>query len=308
MPLIFLARHATQIMAVGVFGGLLFPSLATAARPLLTPTLFCVLTLSLMRLDGSAIRILLGRPSRLLLLVTWFLVACPLLFAGVLSFVPINDGTRAAFVLFAAAPPITVIPAYAMLLGVNAALATVILTLTSIAAPFVLPLIALVVIGLEIDVTVSAFVIRLVLLIGSSFLAAAVLRRVIGVRVLDAHAPRISGLIVIAMLVLALAIMDGVTVQLLADPLQVIAFAGGVVLANISLQLLTIAGFWWLGRIDALTAGLTGGYRNSILLLAVVGASASPELGLLAATAQISVYILPALQRPVFRALGCRVV
>ncbi len=293
-------------MAVGVFGGLLLPPLAAAARPLLTPTLFCVLTLSLVRLDASAIRTSLGRPIRLLLLVAWFLVACPVFFAGVLSFMPLGDETRTAFVLFAAAPPITVIPAYAMLLGANAALAAVILTLTSIAAPFILPLVALVVIGLEIDITVSAFAIRLVLLIGSSFLAAAGLRRVIGVRVLAARAPQISGLIVIAMLVLALAIMDGVTAQLLAAPLRVIAFAGGVVLANISLQLVTAAVFWWLGRVDALTAGLTGGYRNSILLLAVVGASASAELGLMAATAQIAVYILPALQRSVFRALGCR--
>ena len=306
MALAFLARHATLVMAVGVFGGLFFPPLATAARPLLTPTLFCVLTLSLLGLDASAIRALLRRPFLLLLLVAWFLVACPLLFAAVLSFIPLGSQTRAAFILFAAAPPITVIPAYAMILGANAALAAVILTLTSMAAPFILPLVALVLIGLQIDITVSAFVIRLVLLIGSSFLAAAVLRRLIGVSVLDAHTPRIGGLIVVAMLVLALAIMDGVTAQLFADPLRVIAFAGGVVLANVSLQLVTVAGFWWLGRIDALTAGLTGGYRNSILLLAVIGASASPELGLMAATAQISVYILPALQRPVFRALGCR--
>ena len=77
-------------------------------------------------------------------------------------------------------------------------------------------------------------------------------------------------------------------------------------LANIVLQIVTSALFWRLGKVDALTVGLTGGYRNSILLLAVVGAAASPELSLLAATAQIAVYVLPAIQRPIFRALGCR--
>ncbi len=306
LPLAFLARYATQIMAAGVFVGLLLPPLAAAARPLLTPTLFCVLTLSLVRLDTSAICGWLRRPAPLVGLLAWFLIGCPIVLAVVLSETPLDDATRAAFVLFAAAPPITVIPAYAMILGLNAALATVILTLTSVAAPFVLPVIALVVIGLDIDITASAFAVRLLLLIGTSFLAAAVVRRVVGAQTLDARASQINGLIVLAMLVLALAIMDGVTAQLLANPLRVIAFAGGVVLANLCLQLLTATCFWWLGRNDALTAGLTGGYRNSILLLAVVGASASPELGLLAATAQIAVYILPALQRPIFKAMGFR--
>ncbi len=295
-------------MALGVFVGLLVPPLASVARPLLTPAMFCVLTLSLLRLDLAAVGQWLRRPVVLLLLLIWMLVATPVLAATILATTPLDRATQTAFILFAAAPPITVIPAYAMLLGTNAALATVVLTLASIAAPIVLPLVAIGVIGLELEISGAAFAARLLALIGGSFLAAAILRSVIGRQRIDASGSQISAFVVIAMLVLALSIMDGVTAQLLADPIRVIAFAGGVVAANIILQTVTAGVFWKLGRTDSLTAGLTGGYRNSILLLAVLGTAASPELSLMAASAQIAVYILPAVQQPLFRALGCRAI
>ena len=53
--LAFLAGRAPLFLALGVFAGLFLPEVATAARTLLEPGVVALMTISLLRLDWSAL-------------------------------------------------------------------------------------------------------------------------------------------------------------------------------------------------------------------------------------------------------------
>jgi hypothetical protein len=64
------------------------------------------------------------------------------------------------------------------------------------------------------------------------------------------------------LLLFAVAIMDGVNALLLAQPQQVLLYAGTALAASLVLQAATFLAFVSLPRIPALTTGLIGGNRN----------------------------------------------
>ena len=52
----FLGRHAVAALAAALFVALLLPGVASLARPLLTPTVLLMLTVSVMRVDVARVR------------------------------------------------------------------------------------------------------------------------------------------------------------------------------------------------------------------------------------------------------------
>ena len=105
------------------------------------------------------------------------------------------------------------------------------------------------------------------------------------------------------MLVFAIAIMDGVTARLAADPLYVGALLAIAFLVQALLQAATALGFLWLGRRAAFTVGFLAGNRNMGLLLAVLPTGLHPDIVLYFALAQFPIYILPALLKPLYARL-----
>src|SRR5580765_6178134 len=77
--LAFVGRHATLFLAGAVPAGFLVPPLASLAGPLLTPTLLLTLTVSLVRLDWSAVPAWRRRPRLVAALVAFILGVSPLL-------------------------------------------------------------------------------------------------------------------------------------------------------------------------------------------------------------------------------------
>ena len=128
-------------------------------------------------------------------------------------------------------------------------------------------------------------------------------RRVVGVDALAARAVQIDGLVVVGMLVLVLATMDGVFAHTLARPGLALMLLAAAVTANVGQQLVGTLLFLPFGPIRALTAGLVSGNRNGAILLAALADSASMEFILFVALGQLPIYVLPALQRPIYRAL-----
>jgi len=105
------------------------------------------------------------------------------------------------------------------------------------------------------------------------------------------------------LLVIAIAIMDGITAVLLARPSHVLLAVALGFIANVGLQLATAVLFWKRGRPEALTLGFVSGNRNAGIILAVLPASVDPDIRLYFAMAQFPIYVLPALLRPLYRRL-----
>ena len=295
-----LDRHATRFLAASVFLALALPDLAALLRPLLAPAVWGILVLAMLRTDWAVLRGHLARPRMIAASLVWLLLACPLaLWLGLRALGAETSGVGQALVLAAAAPSLMSTPALAMIIGLDGALALVMMLAAMFLAPFILPFITLGLLGIEIELSVWEFAGRLIFVVGSALGVAFIMRR----RRVAALVKNSNGLMVILMLVFAVAIMDGVTGRLVAEPLYVAALLAISFLFQALLQASTALGFLWLGRRAALTVGFLAGNRNMGLLLAVLPAGLHPDVALYFALAQFPIYILPVLLKPLYARL-----
>ena len=301
--LAFIGGHATWVLFVGVFLGLALPPLASLARPLLAPAVAVLLTATLVRIDWQVMLGYLRRPWLTAVIVGWLLLGAPLAAAAVLAFLPLPGPLATALVLMAAAPPILSAAPIAMILGLDGALALVVGLIATLLTPFTVPPLALALLGLELDIGVVEFMSRLAVVVAAAFVAALVIRRLIGRERLPRVATHLDGLVVAVMLVFAVAIMDGVTATLAERPAVVAVWLLAAFIANPALQIVGALAFAWLGRRRALTVGLVSGNCNMGLLLAAFPPGTDYDVVLYFAVAQLPMYMLPAILLPIYRRL-----
>jgi bile acid:Na+ symporter, BASS family len=301
--LAFLGGHATWVLFVGVFLGLALPSLASLARPLLAPAVAVLLTATLVRVDWRVMLDTLRRPGLVAVIVAWLLVGAPVATTGVLALLPLPGPLSTALVLMAAAPPILSAAPIAIILGLDGALALVVGLIATLLTPLTVPPLALALLGLELDLGVTEFMVRLAVVVAVALAAAVVIRRAIGRERLPRVARHLDGLVVTVMLVFAVAIMDGVTATLAARPGVVALWLLASFIANPALQIAGTIAFAWLGRRRALTIGLVSGNCNMGLLLAAFPPGTDADVVLYFAVAQLPMYMLPALLLPLYRRL-----
>ena len=295
-----IGRHAPPFLAVGVFTGLLLPDLAAAARPLLGPVVFVLLVLTLMRIDWAAVAAHGRRPAPPATMLVWILLAAPVAvwpIAGL--FLPALLATHVT--LLAACPPIISAPALALLLGLEAPIALVVMVTATLVVPLTLPPLALALLGLELEIGAAALMARLALLIGGALAVALVLRAIIGERRLAGWSASIDGLFVVCMVIFAVAVMDGVLARLLERPGEILGIAAIAFVANAGLQGLGALLFLPAGKHRALTAGFISGNRNMGILLAALPPAGAAELSIFVALVQLPIYILPSVLRPLYR-------
>lgn len=301
--LALLGRHGPKALFVGVFLGIALPDLATLARPLVGPSVALLLLLALLRIDWGAMADVARRPGLCILLVCWMLFVSPLAMWAVLHAVTLPEPLEIALVLMSAAPPIVGGAAVAMLIGLDGPLAIVIALSSTLLAPLTAPALALLLLGLELDVGLLELMARLSLVVLPAFLGAWLLRRLLGLERVRGLAPQLDGLVVLIMLVFAVAIMDGVTATLASRPETVALWLLAAFLANPALQIVTALVFRPLGRRRALTAGLLAGNCNMGMMLAALPAGTDFDVALYFALAQLPMYMLPALALPLYRRL-----
>ncbi|SOD89603.1 hypothetical protein [Caenispirillum bisanense] len=298
-----LVAHSRWWLAGSVFAGLALPELATTLRPLLPPAVAVLLVLSMLRMDWAAVLDYARRPARMGLALAWVLVGAPVVMAAVVAPLGLSDGLRAALILMAASAPIMSSPALAVLLGLDASLALVVVVAATLTMPFTAPWAADLLAHLPLAIPTWELTARLAGLVAGSVAAALVLRRLIGRARLVAWGRGIDAASVLFLVLFAIAIMDGVTAELIADPARTLLIILGSFAANLGLQAAGAALFWWTGRRAALTVGLVGGNCNMALLLAVLPAEVHPDVPLYFALGQFPIYILPAVLTPLYRRL-----
>jgi predicted Na+-dependent transporter len=302
--LALVGRHGTWFLAVGLFIGLLAPPLATLLRPTLAVLIFMLTAATFLGTDWAALAAHARRPGRLLIVLAWTLLAAPVLTVLAARLIGLPEPLAQGLVLWAASPPLISVPAIALLLGLDGALALLVMVAGTFIMPFTLPPLVLGLIGLDLGIGIVPLMLRLALFIGGAALSAAVLRRLIGGAWLRGHALELSGLNVLILLLFAIAIMDGVNALILSKPLQVLLYAGAALAASLGLQAVSFLAFASLPRVPALTTGLIGGNHNMAVVWANLGAAATPELTLFFAAVQLPIYVLPALLKPAYRRLG----
>jgi len=301
-----LGKHATLFLASGVFIGFAVPPLAHSARPLLLPAMIIPLTLALVRIDWGALAGYGRNPLLLFGVLAWLLFASPVLTWCAAAALGVPAGLNEGLTLMAASAPIFSGAALALILGLDAALAIVVIVLATALVPFTLPTLVLTLLGLQLEIGLAAFMLRLAAIVGGAFAAAWIVRRCVRADALRRHGRLLDGVSVALLVVFAIAIMDGLTAYAFARPGFVIGATLAAFAANLLLQMFGALAFLRLGLQRALTVGLLSGNCNMGLVLVALADKASFEVLVFFGVAQVPMYMLPALLAPLYRRLTGR--
>jgi len=306
-PLVRVLRRmggaATTLLPFSLLLGLLFQDFAAAARPLLMPLAVLLLMLALARVDWDRLAALLRRPGLAIALSLLNLIAVPLVVWPIWQALGLWPGLIAALCLSAMAPGIISAATTAAFLRLDASLALLISLITNFLVPFTLPPLALWLLGLDLRIGLLDLSLRLGLIVVLALAGAVAIRRWLGPRIKEAGTT-LDGISVVVLMVFAIPLMDGVVARALAEPLKLAGFIagafGGMFLCNLAMALATLP---VLDLRTALTAGYCSGGRHNALLMAVLPASAEPDIFLFIAAVQFPIYMIPTMLQPVYRRL-----
>ena len=293
-----LGRHATWFLAGGIFLGIVAPPLAAWARPLLTPAIFLLMLVTLLRIDPRALRMAFERPRLVAATVAWVLIGMPLALWPLLQLLDMDGFLGDHLLMTAAAAPIVSAAAYALLLGLDAAFALAVGVVATILVPFTLPLLAGLLLGVDLPLSPLDLWLRLLLLIGGAAVVATLVRRHAGATWIARQAPAFDGLAVVALLGFGLAVMDGVTVTALEEPRFALACLVAAFALALSLMLAGTLLFLGCDRQTALTVGLLSAFNNFGVVVAAMGSAAPQATIVFLGIAQLPIYLLPLVLKP----------
>jgi BASS family bile acid:Na+ symporter len=307
--LAWLGRQGTRAVAISIFAGVALPQVAATFKPFVPEAIFALLVLAFLRVDPRQLRGYFAHPRLVLLATAWIMLVMPLLLGGLFLLLGIDralPGLFLALILQASAAPIMSAPAFAALMGLDAALslATLVacMAVTPLTAPFFVRLFG----GGTVEVSAYALAVKLSLLLAGSALIAWMIRRLAGEAWIERQRQRIDGFNVITLFIFAVAVMDGVAALLWTRPLFVL----GLILLSFVIALgsmaITTLVFLRAGRARAFALGLAAANRNMGLMLAAMGGVLPDLTWLYMGLAQFPIYLLPQMLLPLARRIASK--
>ena len=301
LALSFVGRHASLALALGVFAGLIYPPLAAWARPLLLPSIVCLLTASLIRLDWEALANYVKKPGLPLLLNLWLLIATPTLCWLALKLVELPDRLEIALILASGAPSIVTAVALTQLFRLDSPLSVASLVIGVFFTPLGLAYCFILLLDLPYQLPLIEFAYRFVVFIVLPFILAFVIRKSLGQARLTALWDPMGGLTVVFIIIFGVTVMDGVTNRFYNDPETVIIYTAAAFVLSIASHLLGYWLFIWKRRQFALTTALLSGYRNMAVIYALVGDQFGEDFFLYLSVHQFPIYLMPLMTEWIFR-------
>jgi hypothetical protein len=305
----WLGRQGTRAVAASIFIGIATPPLAALFKPIFPLALFALLCLAFLRVDPSEVRAHFSRPHIVAAASVWMMLATPLLIGLTLVLLGVADrlsGLYVAMILQAAAPPVISAPTLAALMGLDAALSLATLVICTAVTPLTAPMFVTLFVGPGMAIPPLALGAKLLALLAGAAIVAAAVRRFAGKAWIAQQGERIDGLSVIALFFFAVGLMDGVLASIISEPLKVLGLTVLSFGLSFGLMALTTMVFARLGLGQALALGLAAGNRNMGLMLAAAGAAVPELTWLYFAVAQLPIYLMPAMLKPLARRLTAR--
>ncbi len=307
--LAFLGRHATTMMAVGVFSGLAFPGVTVHLQPWLTEMVWVLMFVSMVHIDWADVMGHIRRPFLLGATLVWMLALAPVLMWLLVKDSGLSPGLVVAVVLTAASCPLMSTPAVGMVIGLDGAF----LLLVLIAETFLVPLTLPVVSATLVDIPLSTLDLmgRLAALVASTFAAAVIAQRILGRARIDGWRQPLHGVSVILLVGFAAGLMAGVPQAFRDNPDHVVfvtalsfAVYGGLQVAGAGVFVVVgrVLGRDW-DRVKVLSASFASGNRNLAILIAVLLPAIDPDTMLYFVLGQFPIYLMPAVWRQLAKRL-----
>ncbi|MBX6427174.1 MAG: Na+-dependent transporter [Variibacter sp.] len=306
-PLAWLGRHGTRAVAISIFLGVALPQLAATFKPFVPEAIFALLVLAFLRVEPRALRAYFARPALIIGATAWLMVVSPAALGALFLLLGLDEaspGLHLALVLQASAAPIMSAPAFAALMGLDAALSLATLMLCIAVTPFTAPLFAHVFAGAALAVSPAALGMKLFLLLGGSALIAWAVRRIAGAAWVERQRQRLDGLSVVTLFVFAVAVMDGVAALAWERPFYVLGLVALCFALAFGMMGATTLAFARAGRARAFALGLSAANRNMGLMLAAMGGALPDLTWLYMGLAQFPIYLMPQLLLPLARRIA----
>jgi predicted Na+-dependent transporter len=300
----WLGRQGTRAVAASIFIGIMVPPLAALLKPIFAYALFVLLCLAFLRVDPAEVRKHFSRPAIVAAAAAWMMLGTPLMIGLALVAFGVPDrlpGLYVAMILQAAAPPVISAPTLAALMGLDAALSLATLVVCTALTPLTAPIFATLFVGPSMAISPVALGAKLLALLSGAAIVAALVRRFGGKEWVARQSRHIDGLSVISLFFFAVALMDGVLVAILSEPLKMLGLTVLSFALSLGLAALTAFVFARLGAGQALALGLAAGNRNMGLMLAAAGTAVPDLTWLYFAVAQFPIYLMPAMLKPLAR-------
>lgn len=298
--LAWLGRQGTRALAASIFLGLAVPQLAAYVKPHLAETVFVLLLFSYLRTDPTAFRRVVKAPGLAAVATLWIMVAMPLLFGAAYTAFGIRDimpGLYTVMILHCAIAPITSSAAFAAIMGLDVAFSLVALILCNVLSPLTTVAFSYLFIGASL-ISPLELGAKLLFFFVASGVAAYVIRRVAGQQRIERNKEAIDGMNVIAVFVFAIAAMDGVPRNVMADPLFALGLLALIVTLTLALIGASALVFMRAGLDRGLVIGLLSGFRNLGVVMAALGGKLPEIAWFFFALAQFPIYLLPAVLKP----------
>jgi len=286
-------------MVLSVFIALAVQPLAALLRPALMPCVWVLLVFSMIRLDRQAFLAVLAKPARVGIVLVWMLAAMPVVMWAIVSQTALDAVVAAALVLTAGSSPLMSTPAIGLILGLDVAFLLAVLVAATLLLPVTLPVVALSLLGLELETGAAELTLRLGALVGSAAFAAWIVRRVFGGARIEAQGNALDGASVLLLLIFAIALFDGITARLIAEPARMVFWIALSFAVYVGQLLLSAAlfGFLWRDKMAAWSAGVSAGCRNLAVLIAALAGAADDDIITYFALAQFPIYIMPSIMK-----------
>lgn len=297
----FFARFAIPVSSAGILVGLIVPDLAAFLRPAMEIFVVILMTLAYSRLEWSGIRTLFEKPLLTAMILLWVLAAVPGLAAAAGLAFALPPILLTAIILNAIAPPITSSVPYCQLLNLDAELALRVTLIATLMMPVTVPVSIFLFLGVAVDLDPAEFAIRAVIFIGLPLSLSWLIRRSPNLMARINRGDDTAGVMAFALMIIAVAIMDGVTARIVANPAEALGILTAAFGVSILFHGLSGLIFWRTGERTAISIALTGGSRNLVLMLVIIGDTLGPAFGLYVAIAQVPIYLMPALIQSIWR-------
>jgi hypothetical protein len=302
----WLAARGTLLLPISLMLGLFLPDLAALLRPALAPTVAFMLAVLMTRVDADAALVHIRDPMVPIFGLIWACILMPVVFAGAIWLldgafgVTLSAGIILALFFWASSPPIFSSAPLSYIMRLDGALSLGFLLVAIFIHPLTTPFYTAVFTDGAISLSPVVLGWRLAVLIGGAAICALIARKWLGPARLRELGPAMDGLNVLAMIIFAVAIMDGIGVRLLENPGFAAALTGFVFVLALVVHAITTALFWRCGKKRALTLGFSTCGRNIAMAVGALGTAVPPDTWLFFAIIQFPIYCLPVMLKPIY--------
>lgn len=290
----FMRRRAMALFVAGICVGFAAPDLARACAPALYGAALLSMFLAAVRLDWPAVGRQLRRPWLAMAVILAAMGALPLVASAVCRLVlPADSALAAALTVAASGPPLSSATAYAVFLGLDSALCLIATVSAMALAPLLMPPLVLGLIGIQSDLSILDFAVRLAVMVGVSLAGGLLIRGLFGPAWVEREADWLDGTLVLSILVVEIGVMDGVQAVVVDDPAKALVYLLAAFALNLAMSLSALLAAPWLDRRRLLSVALLLGNRNGMLLLATFGVGAEADVRLFLVLIQVPLAVMP---------------